>query len=81
MGAVILPIHSFMSNQSDLVTIGVCFAIGVLTYLLVLVVTPGGTQVLREFLSYIPLLWKDRTNLNGGIPNARSAAQSSSKGI
>jgi len=61
MGAVIFPIYLSLGNQPDIVVVGACFALGLLMYLLALVLIPGGLQMLREFLSYIKLLFQ-KTN-------------------
>jgi PST family polysaccharide transporter len=52
MGGAIFPIYSFLANQPDIVVVGACFVLGLLVYLLVWVLIPGGIQTLREFWSY-----------------------------
>jgi PST family polysaccharide transporter len=63
MGAAIFPVYLFLANQPDIVVVGACFLIGLLAYLLVLVLIPGGVQTLREFLSYIPLLFRNKGDI------------------
>jgi PST family polysaccharide transporter len=56
MGAAIFPGYLFLAYQPDIVVVGACFLIGLLTYFMALVLMPGGRQILREFFSYISLL-------------------------
>jgi PST family polysaccharide transporter len=51
MGAAIFPVYLSLANHSNIVVVGACFLIGLLAYLLVLVLIPGGVRMLREFLS------------------------------
>ncbi len=57
MGAAIFPCYLFLQNQSDIMVIGTCFVLGLSAYLLVWVLIPGGSQTLREFRSYVPLMF------------------------
>jgi hypothetical protein len=52
MGFVILLSRLYLTNMSDIVLIGCSFIIGFLTYLVVLVVLPGGLLLLQDFSSY-----------------------------
>jgi len=52
MGAAIYPCYLLLTHQPDIVVVGACFLIGLLAYLLVWVLIPGGIQTLREFYSY-----------------------------
>jgi len=61
MGAAIFAGYSFLANQPDIVVVGACFVIGLLTYLLALVLMPGGRKTLREFFSYVSLLFQKST--------------------
>lgn len=58
MGAAIFPSYLFLRNQSDIMVIGVCFVLGLLVYLLVWVLIPGGIQTLRELFSYMLLAFR-----------------------
>lgn len=58
MGAAIFPAYLFLQNQSDIMVIGACFALGLSAYLLVWVLIPGGTQTLRELFSYMLLAFR-----------------------
>jgi len=55
MGAAIFPAYLLLANQPDIVVVGACFVIGLLAYLLVWVLIPGGIQTLRELFSYMLL--------------------------
>jgi PST family polysaccharide transporter len=55
MGAAIFPAYLFLANQPDIVVVGACFVLGLLAYLLVWVLIPGGIQTLRELFSYMLL--------------------------
>ena len=52
IGAAIFAGHLFLANQPSIVVVGACFLIGLLSYLLVWVLLPGGIQTLRELYSY-----------------------------
>jgi len=52
MGTVIFTSYLFLQNYSDIMVLGVCFVLGLLSYLLVWVLIPGGVQTLRELVSY-----------------------------
>jgi PST family polysaccharide transporter len=58
MGAAILSFYSFLSNQPHILVIGSCFVIGLLAYLSVWVLIPGGIQTLRELSSYRSALFQ-----------------------
>jgi hypothetical protein len=62
MGASILSVYSFLSNQPVMCVMSVCFIIGLLAYLLVLVLMPGGVRMLREFLSLGLLSLRKKAN-------------------
>jgi len=53
--------HPFLVNRPDTIVIGGCFVIGSLAYLLTWVVLPGGLQVLRDFYSYVSLVFREQT--------------------
>jgi len=61
MGAAIFLSYLFLANQLDIVVVGACFGTGLLAYFLALVLIPGGGQVLREFFSYVSLLFRTET--------------------
>ena len=62
MGIVIFIARSYMTTAfEDVVSIGLSFISGFLTYFLVLIVLPGGTLLLREFLSYRSFLFQKST--------------------
>jgi PST family polysaccharide transporter len=63
MGAAIFPVYLFLANRPDIVVVGACFLTGLLAYLLVLVLIPGGVQTLREVLSYMPLLFRNKGDI------------------
>jgi len=52
MGTVIFTGYLFLRNHSDIMVIGVCFILGLLSYLSVWALMPGGVQTLRELVSY-----------------------------
>jgi O-antigen/teichoic acid export membrane protein len=56
MGTIIFTAYLFLRNHSDIMVIGACFVLGLLSYLLVWVLIPGGVQILRELFSYILLV-------------------------
>jgi O-antigen/teichoic acid export membrane protein len=58
MGAAIIPIYLSLANQPDIVVVGACFAIGLFAYFGILVLIPGGYRILREFFSYLSLLFQ-----------------------
>ncbi len=58
MGFTILLSRPYLTSVSDIVSIGCSFIIGFLTYLVVLLVVPGGLPLLREFSSYRSFLLK-----------------------
>lgn len=49
-------------NQPDFVVIGACLTVGLVSYLMIWVVMPSGPATLHEFLSYIPLVFRKRSN-------------------
>jgi O-antigen/teichoic acid export membrane protein len=55
MGGAIFAGYSFLANQPDIVVVVACFVLGLLAYLLVWVLIPGGIQTLRELFSYMLL--------------------------
>ena len=60
MGAAIFLSYLFLANQPDIAVVVACFVLGLLAYLLVLILIPGGVQMLRQFLSVgILVLRKD----------------------
>jgi len=60
--AVMLTAYRWLLvNQPDFVVIGACLAAGLVSYFLALVLMPGGRQTLREFFSYVPLLFTKET--------------------
>jgi PST family polysaccharide transporter len=56
MAAVVFFCHSSVSRQPAAVSVGVCFVVGLLAYLTVLALMPGGIAMLKEFISYAKLL-------------------------
>jgi PST family polysaccharide transporter len=58
MGFVIFGVHSYMTNVSDIVSIGCTFITGFLTYLMALILIPGGLLLLKEFSSYRTFLFQ-----------------------
>lgn len=60
MGFLILAVHSYLANISDLVSIGCSFIIGFLTYLITLILLPGGSLLLRELYSYRNFLFQKK---------------------
>lgn len=61
MGAVVFLCRSFLINQPDIIVLGVCLVIAVLSYLLALVLIPTGRRTLYDAFSYVPLLLRKRT--------------------
>jgi PST family polysaccharide transporter len=61
MGGAIFPGYLSLRNQSDIMVVGACFVLGLLAYLLVWVLIPGGIQTLREFSSYRSFLFQKET--------------------
>jgi O-antigen/teichoic acid export membrane protein len=61
MGGAIFSTCLLLANQPDIVVVGACFAIGLLGYLLVLALIPGGYQIVCEFFSYASLLSRKET--------------------
>ena len=49
-------------SQPDFVVIGACLTVGLVSYLMIWVVMPSGPATLREFLSYIALVFRKRAN-------------------
>jgi PST family polysaccharide transporter len=60
MGFVILIVHLYLTNVADIVSVGCSFIFGVLVYLVVLVLVPGGLLLLQEFFSYVLLLFQKK---------------------
>jgi PST family polysaccharide transporter len=58
MGFVVLVSRSYLTNMSDIVSLGCSFITGFLTYLVVLLLVPGGLLLLREFSSYRSFLFQ-----------------------
>lgn len=56
MGFVIYSTRSYLSNMVDIISIFCSLIIGFLSYFLVLIMLPGGLQLLREVLSYLSCL-------------------------
>ncbi|MHC4355115.1 MAG: lipopolysaccharide biosynthesis protein [Planctomycetota bacterium] len=52
----------FLLEQHDVVAIGVCLLVGVLSYLGALAIMPGGPATLREFFSHLFLVFRNRRN-------------------
>lgn len=61
MGMAIFSTCFLLANQPDLIVVGACFVIGLLSYLLVWVLIPGGRQIVCEFFSYASLLSRKET--------------------
>lgn len=61
MGAVIFTVYLFIANQPDIIVVGTCFLIGLLAYLSVLILIPGGVQMLREFSSYMLIVLRKQS--------------------
>jgi len=61
MGVVTFLVYLLLANQPDIVVVGACFGIGLLAYFLVLILMPGGCQILRESFSYVSLLLRKET--------------------
>lgn len=67
--AVMLAAYRLLlASQPDFVVIGACLAAGLLSFLLVLVLIPGGVQILRELLSYLSLLFQKNTKVASEFP-------------
>jgi len=62
MGAVVFVSYLFLSNQPDILVVGACFLIGLLTYFLVFVLIPGGIRMLCELLSLRLLILRKESN-------------------
>ncbi|UCG57801.1 MAG: oligosaccharide flippase family protein, partial [Phycisphaerales bacterium] len=60
-GVVVFFFYSSLSGQSDAVSVGICFIVGLLVYLSLLALMPGGIRTLRNFISYGPILFQKRT--------------------
>jgi len=54
---MILSVHPYLLKLPDIGIVGISFVIACLTYLLVWILMPGGTQVLRDFAGYVRLLY------------------------
>jgi PST family polysaccharide transporter len=65
-GAMFLTYRSFSFEQHDFVAIVVCLLVGLLSYLVVWAVIPGGPSTLREFSSYLRLAFRSRSNRQQG---------------
>jgi len=61
MGFVILAVRSYLPSLPGIVSIGCSLIVGVLTYLTVLLLVPGGSPLLREFSSYRSFLFQKET--------------------
>ena len=61
MGFVILAVHLYLTNVVDIVSVGCSFIVGFLTYLMVLLIVPGGLLLLQEFSSYRSFLFQKNT--------------------
>jgi PST family polysaccharide transporter len=57
MGFVIYGMRLYMTSMPDIVSIGCSFIIGFLTYLMVLILIPGGVPILKEIISYKSFLY------------------------
>jgi O-antigen/teichoic acid export membrane protein len=58
MGFAILAVRPYLTNISDIVSIGCSFVIGSLTYFMVLILVPGGLLLVQEFSPYRSLLFQ-----------------------
>lgn len=56
MAVVVFLSYSSMRGQPDAVSVGVCLVVGLLAYLTVLALMPGGSRMLRDFVSYASFL-------------------------
>lgn len=61
MGFVILAVRSYLTNTLDIASVGYSFIIGFMTYLMVLLVVPGGLLFLQELYSYRSFLFQKST--------------------
>jgi len=61
-GVMYFSYESFLIEQHDFVAIGICLLVGLLSYLGVWAIIPGGLTTLREFTSYLPLLFRNKNN-------------------
>ena len=57
MALAVVMCYTFLVNCPDILIIGVCFVVGFAIYLLIWILMPGGVQVLRDFFSYIALIF------------------------
>jgi len=60
-GAMYLTYRSFLLEKYDFVAIGVCLLVGLLSYLGAWAVIPGGPKTLREFSSYLLLVFRNKS--------------------
>lgn len=57
MGTLLFWSHSLLKGQSDVSILISCFLISAVAYIAIWVLIPGGTNSIREFWSYVPLLF------------------------
>jgi hypothetical protein len=50
-----------LGKQADIVVIGVSLAVGLSVYLGMWALMPGGTQIMRDFVSYIAIVYPRRS--------------------
>ncbi|MBW8016066.1 MAG: lipopolysaccharide biosynthesis protein [Planctomycetes bacterium] len=57
MGVVIMAVYHYLFSKHDILVISVCFGLGLVAYLLVWVLMPGGMQMLRDLYSHVSLIF------------------------
>jgi PST family polysaccharide transporter len=57
-GFTVFLVHSYLTNLSDVLSFGLSLIIGLLTYMVVLILIPGGGPFLQEFYSYRSFLFQ-----------------------
>ena len=56
MAAAIYPCYLFLTHYPDIVVAGLCFVTGLLIYILVIFLMPGGLPILQEFCRSLALI-------------------------